>query len=415
MKNETQYDVIIFGAGVAGLVAAKKCEESDLSILLIDADSEVGGRVQSDQVEGFTLERGFQVLIDTYEKAEELLDFDALSLKKFEPGAKIYDDKGSFSIGDPLRKPSALLSTAFSRVGTFSDKLKMLSLSKKLQSKSLSEVFEGKRQPTLDYLRDFGFSEKIIQNFFKPFFGGIFLERELSTDAAMFRFVFRNFSKGSACIPAKGMGEIPRQLQADLKKTEIKLNTKIVKVNQDPSIELADGSIIKASKIIVACNPDHLLPQMDHPIVWNHTTTMYFSGEKSLPSMSCTIGLDTRVKSSINNFARHDEVVPQSAPSDRSLWSVTVRGPQKPSEVQRDLASLLNVQSSQLHFLKQYDIPYALPRVLSPALTLPPEQSMVTDHIHLAGDYLTNASIDGAMRSGEIAALAVSETLHLVR
>jgi len=415
MKNETQYDVIIVGAGVAGLVAAKKCEGSGLSTLLIDADDKLGGRVQTDKIEGFTLERGFQVIIDTYEKAKEILDFEALSLQKFEPGAKIYDEKGSFSIADPLRKASALPSTLLSRVGSFSDKLKMLSLSRKLQSNSLTEVFQGKRQTTLDYLREFGFSEKIIHNFFKPFFGGIFLERNLSTDAAMFRFVFRNFSKGNACLPAKGMGEIPNQLRDYLHKTEIKLKAKIAKVNHEPSVEFDDGSTLSARKIIIACNPAPLLSQIDHPIVWNHTTTMYFSGEKSLPSMNRTIGLDARIESSINNFARHDEVVPQSAPSDRSLWSVTVRGAQKPKEVQRDLADLLKILPKELQFLKQYNIPYALPRVESPALTLPPEQSMVTEHIHLAGDYLTNASIDGAMRSGEIAAMAVTETLDLLR
>ena len=415
MKNETQYDVIIVGAGVAGLVAAKKCEGSGLSTLLIDADGKLGGRVQTDKIEGFTLERGFQVIIDTYEKAKEILDFEALSLQKFEPGAKIYDEKGSFSIADPLRKASALPSMLLSRVGSFSDKLKMLSLSRKLQSYSLTEVFQGKRQTTLDYLREFGFSEKIIHNFFKPFFGGIFLERNLSTDAAMFRFVFRNFSKGNACLPAKGMGEIPNQLRDYLHKTEIKLKAKIAKVNHEPSVEFDDGSTLSARKIIIACNPAPLLSQIDHPIVWNHTTTMYFSGEKSLPSMNRTIGLDARIESSINNFARHDEVVPQSAPSDRSLWSVTVRGAQKPKEVQRDLADLLKILPKELQFLKQYNIPYALPRVESPALTLPPEQSMVTEHIHLAGDYLTNASIDGAMRSGEIAAMAVTETLDLLR
>ncbi|MFT5596247.1 MAG: phytoene dehydrogenase-like protein [Flammeovirgaceae bacterium] len=414
MKNENKFDVIIVGAGVAGLVAAKKCEESGYSTLLLDADNEVGGRVQTDQIDGFTLERGFQVFIDTYEKAKELLDFESLNLKRFEPGAKIFDDKGSFSIADPLRKIAALPSTALSRVGSLSDKFKMLSLSQKLQSKTLAEVFEGERQSTQKYLRDFGFSEKIIENFFKPFFGGIFLERELETDAAMFRFVFRNFAKGSACIPAKGMGEIPKQLKSKLQSTEIRLNTKVSKVNNDPSIELEDDSTVKAKKIIIACNPDHLLAQLDHHISWNRTTTMYFSGDKSLPSMNDTIGLDARVNSSINNFARHDEVVPNCAPSDKSLWSVTVRGNQTHQEVKQDLVNLLKVKESQLKFLKQYNINHALPVVDRPALNLPAEQTQVTQHVHLAGDYLTNASIDGAMRAGESAAQAITETLEVM-
>ncbi|MCZ4409972.1 FAD-dependent oxidoreductase [Cryomorphaceae bacterium 1068] len=414
MKNETQYDVIIVGAGVAGLVAAMKCEEAGCSVLIIESDTEVGGRVQTDTVDGYTLERGFQVLIDTYEKAKEILDFEALELKRFEPGAKIFDDRGSFSIADPTRKIAALPSTALSRVGSLSDKIKMLNLSKQLQTKKLKEIFEGDRQTTLDYLKDYGFSARIIKNFFRPFFGGIFLERDLVTDAAMFRFVFRNFSKGSACIPAKGMGEIPKQIKAKLKSTEIRLNTKVIKVNQDPSVELEDGSLFKTKKIIIASSPDKLLTQMDNPISWKHTTTMYFSGENSLPSMTRTIGLDARPSSSVNNYARHDEVVPQSAPPNRSLWSVTVRGNESPQVVKTDLAKNLNIDESQLEFLKEYKIKQALPTVDRPALSIPAEQTQITEHIHLAGDYLTNASIDGAMRAGENAAKAITETLEVI-
>jgi protoporphyrinogen oxidase len=414
MKNETQYDVIIVGAGIAGLVAAMKCEEAGCTVLLIESDSEVGGRVQTDTVDGYTLERGFQVLIDTYEKAKEILDFEALDLQRFEPGAKIFDDRGSFSIADPTRKIAALPFTALSRVGSLSDKIKMLNLSKLLQTKKLNEIFEEEQQTTIDYLRNYGFSERIIENFFRPFFGGIFLERDLTTDAAMFRFVFRNFSKGSACIPAKGMGEIPKQLKTKLKSTAIRLNTKVAKINQTPSVELKDGSIITAKKVIIASSPDKLLPQMDHLISWKHTTTMYFSGEKSLPSMTRTIGLDARSGSSVNNYARHDEVVPLSAPADRSLWSVTVRTNESPQTVKKDLAKILNIDDSQLEFLKQYEIKHALPEVDRPALTIPAEQTQITEHIHLAGDYLTNASIDGAMRAGEKAAKAIVETLEVI-
>lgn len=414
MEHKNHYDVIIVGAGVAGLTAALKCEESGYSTLLIDTDTDVGGRVQTDEIEGFTLERGFQVLIDTYEKANELLDFDLLNLQKFQPGARIYDENGSFSIADPIRKLSALPSTALSRVGSLSDKLKMLQLSRKLQAKSVAEVFEGERQSTLNYLRDFGFSDKIIENFFRPFFGGIFLERELTTDAAMFRFVFRNFSKGSACIPAKGMGEIPKQLRDKLKSTEVRLNSKVVKINQDPSIELEDGSIIESHKIIIACSPDNLLPQIDQPLSWNRTTTMYFSGKKDLPHLNGMIGLDARQKSSINNFARHDEVIADCAPFDKSLWSVTLRGECSSDEVKKDLAALLQIDKGDFEFLKLYHIEYALPIVEKPALDLPAEQTQLTQHIHLAGDYLTNASIDGAMRSGESASRAVSETLDVM-
>lgn len=395
-------------------MAAAKCEEAGFKPLLIESDENIGGRVQTDHFEGFNLERGFQVFIDTYEKARELLDFEKLDLKSFASGSKIYDEKGSFMIADPRRDLSSLPGMIFSRVGSFSDKLKILKLSRSLQSKSLSEVFDGEDQSTSDYLKAYGFSEKVIEHFFRPFFGGIFLERQLSTGAGMFRFVFRNFSKGNACIPAKGMGEIPKQLLSKLKQTELRLSTKVKKVTQDGAIELENGEKIRANKIIVACNPDKLLPQLSQSTEWNHTTTLYFSGEKALPNMKRSIGLDARTKSTINNFARHDEVVPDSCPENRSLWSVTVRGEPMFDEVQRDLAALLGVEKSKLKFLREYRIAHALPKVAKPTLTLSPESTALTERIHLAGDYLTNASIDGAMRAGENAAMAVTETLEVM-
>ncbi|MEM9051034.1 MAG: NAD(P)/FAD-dependent oxidoreductase [Bacteroidota bacterium] len=412
--SSVDYDVIIVGAGISGLSAALACEKSGLKTLILEADKNVGGRIQNDLIDGFNLERGFQVLIDSYEKAEELLDYDKLDLKKFAPGAIIFDSKGSYTISDPLRDISSLPSTAFSRVGTFSDKFKMLRLSKELQRLKLEELFEFKRLSTFDYLREYGFSNGIIENFFRPFFGGIFLERDLVTDAAMFRFIFRNFSNGSACIPAKGMNQLAQNLKNKLEKTEIRLETPVKSVNQDPAIELKDGTPISCSKVILACNPYSLIKQLEHHQKWKSTTTMYFSGSVSLPKMKAKIGLDARTSSSINNFARHDEVLPDCAPGGKSLWSVTVRGNENEEIVLRDLASLLKIATDQLTFLKSYDIQRALPVVESPKLTIPAEQTQVTEHIHLAGDYLTNSSIDGALRAGEAAAEAITETIELM-
>ncbi|MCH2214812.1 MAG: FAD-dependent oxidoreductase [Flavobacteriales bacterium] len=412
--SHREYDVVIVGAGAAGLAAAIRCEESGLATLVIESDKKIGGRIRNDLINGFNLEKGFQVLIDSYEKAQELLDYSKLDLKKFAPGAIIFDSNGSYTISDPLRDLSSLPSTALSRVGSFSDKFKLLRLSKELRRLRLDEIFEGTRNSTLQYLREYGFSDRIIENFFRPFFGGVFLERDLATDASMFRFVFRNFSLGNACIPAQGMSQLPEQLRNKLTKTEIRLETTVKKVNHDPSVELSDGTVIRCSKLILACNPNQILKQIDQRQEWKRTTTMYFHSADSLPKMNAKIGLDARANSSINNFARHDEVIPDCAPKGRALWSVTTRRDEHESKVQKDLAHLLRVNKDQLEFLKKYDIPYALPIVERPKLSIPSEQTQVTEHIHLAGDYLTNSSIDGALRSGQAAAKAIAETLEII-
>jgi len=412
--SKTDFDVIIVGAGIAGLVAAQQCEKAGLKTILIEADNHVGGRIQNEIVEGFNLEKGFQVLIDSYEKAQELLDYDLLDLKKFDAGAVVYDQRGSFIISDPLRNFSSLPFTALSRVGTLTDKFKILRLSTELKGTPLDQLFEGKNETTLSYLQKYGFSEQIIENFFRPFFGGIFLERQLSTSAAMFRFVFRNFALGSACIPSKGMMQIAHQLKDKLSNTKVLVKTKVKTIDHQPFVVLEDGQILHSKKLILACNPRPLLKQLDHQLAWKKTTTFYFQGSSSLPSMRKKIGLDARKNSTINNFARHDEVVPECAPKGKSLWSVTSRKDADAESIKRDLAALLDMKSDELQFLKNYEITHALPAVEQPKLSIPAEQTQVTDHIHLAGDYLTNSSIDGAMRAGEAAGRAISETINLL-
>lgn len=413
MNTDQRYDVIIVGAGISGLTAALRCENAGYRTLLLESDSEVGGRVRSDKVDGFTLDRGFQVIIDSYEKAEELLDFQKLDLCRFAPGARIFDDKGSFKVADPLRRPADSISTSLSRVGSISDKWNILKLAKELQRKNLPDLFSDDGQSTMNYLRLKGFSDRMIENFFRPFFGGIFLERDLKTSSSMFRFVFRNFSLGHACLPAKGMGEIPLFIKSKLANTELRTNFKVKTIYHTPHVELEDGTRFACRKIILACNPEKLLPQLAHELRWNGTITQYFQSSKNAPAMKGMIGLDVRNSSPINNFARHDEISPELAPPDRGLWSVTLRTDSDPSDTAKALSQILKTKSGEFKFIRSYEIGHALPVVDRPKLSIPPEQTQITEHIHLAGDFLTNASIDGAMRAGEAAAVAVSETLEV--
>jgi phytoene dehydrogenase-like protein len=163
------------------------------------------------------LDHGFQVLLTAYPEAKKHLDFQELDLQEFLPGAVVFKNKKQKIIGDPLKDPSLVFSTLFSGIGNFSDKFKVLKLNSILKKKSLSEIFSDKEQATLSYLQDFGFSSEIIDDYFKPFFSGIFLETKLETSSRMFEFVFKMFGEGSAAIPRKGMEAIPKQLSQKLK------------------------------------------------------------------------------------------------------------------------------------------------------------------------------------------------------
>ncbi|MFT6816173.1 MAG: phytoene dehydrogenase-like protein, partial [Sphingobacteriales bacterium] len=196
--------IYIIGAGVSGLIAAKVLEDNGFYPVILEATDRIGGRVKTDLVDGYQLDHGFQVLLTAYPAAKKYLDLEALDLQHFLPGAAIFKNKNQKIIGDPLKDMSLFFSTLFSGIGTISDKLKVVQLNNKLKKKSLLAIFSDKEQSTFSYLTGFGFSKEMVNDFFRPFFSGIFLETQLETSSRMFEFVYKMFGEGSASIPKKG-------------------------------------------------------------------------------------------------------------------------------------------------------------------------------------------------------------------
>ena len=205
------YDIIIVGAGMAGLACAQKCSESNQDFLLIEKSDRIGGRVGSLKNDGFIFDIGFQVYNTAYEVTNKLLRNKLDDFLPFLPGAKIISGKNSTIISDPMRNFSKVFHTIFSSAGSFKDKIKILTLKYQLSNYSI-DFDENVDMSTVDFLKQYGFSDKIINNFFHPFFSGIFLEDKLDTSSKFFKYVFSNFNKGLAVIPKDGMQEIPDKI-----------------------------------------------------------------------------------------------------------------------------------------------------------------------------------------------------------
>jgi phytoene dehydrogenase-like protein len=205
------HTVGVVGGGLAGLVAARRLAESGHDVTLFEAREELGGRVRSRSVDGFTCDRGFQVLFDAYPAVRRELDLDALSLREFAPGGVICRPGKRSTLSDPLRDLSALLPSAFSREITTADKFRTLKLRRRL-TRGDWPSFETPDQSIREYLHDAGFSEQFVENFAAPLYGGITLDRSLSTAANVFEYTFRAMSLGNIVVPAAGMAAIPEQL-----------------------------------------------------------------------------------------------------------------------------------------------------------------------------------------------------------
>ncbi len=406
-------NIHIIGGGISGLIAAKTLEEFGFSPTILEGSDRLGGRVKTDVVDGYQLDHGFQVLLSNYPAAVRYLDYDRLELQEFRSGAAVYK-KGNLSyIGDPMRDSSVLLTTLFSRLGTLKDKWRIFSLQNDLKKKSIPKIFNTKEQTTMQYLKDYGFSPKIVKHFFKPFFTGIFLEEELATSSRMFEFIFKMFAEGLAVVPKKGMEAIPQQLAGQLSKTKIKLNTR-VKAVTDKTITLNDGSAITSEYTIIATEASNLIPNLKNQSVdWKSCDTLYFTAPKRNIEKPF-IGLISNADTLINTIFYHSSIAMEHCGKDE-LLSVTVVKEHQLSEeelvaqVKRELQRECGIKN--LRFLKRYQIPKALPQLRNLQYDATPSETQLNERIFLAGDVQLNGSLNAAMLSGEKAALGLVQVL----
>lgn len=412
--KKSDYKIHIVGAGISGLIAAQILENFGYQPTIIEATDKVGGRVKSDIVDDYILDHGFQVLLSSYPAAQKYLDYEKLELQELLPGATIFKNEKQQTIGDPLRNLSLLFPTLLASVGNFSDKTKILKLNAILKKKNIAKIFKEDEKTTLQYLKDFGFSEAMINDFFKPFFTGIFLENKLDTSSRMFEFVYKMFGDGLAVLPKNGIQAIPNQLKHNLKNTTFIFNSSVKNV-LDNKIILKDNSEIKTHITIIATEASHLISNLkNQETEWKSCHTLYFETNKRVIQKPL-IGLVTDKDALINNIFYHNSIK-TSTKGAKELLSATVVKDHKLSElnlvlrVTEDLKKFCGIEVKK--FLKHYHIKKALPNLSNLQYEISSSETKLKSTIFLAGDILLNGSLNAAMISGERAALGVIQTLE---
>ena len=408
--------VIIVGAGLAGLTCAKVLGERGAEVAVFEASDGVGGRVRTDEHDGFLLDRGFQVYFTSYPVSKKHLDYGALDLRAFDPGAAIHRGPESSVLSDPFRDPKALVPSLLSDAATLGDKLRTLDLAARTVRGGISAGAENGEPDTstLQYLRAAGLSERYIDSFFRPFYGGIFLNRGLSTSSRVLRFTLRMLATGSTVVPALGMGGIPRQLASRLPEDAVSLNSpveallregeRVVGVRVAGEEHEADAVVVATDAPAAGTLTGEAVPEgAVGEVCLYYETDGLGSGKKIL--------LNAKDGAFVNNAVEISNVSEKYAPPGRHLLSaVALTGLDLPDEelYRRGIEDLSRwYPGADFRPLALYRIPYgqfAQPPGIHDSL---PENGTQTPGLVLAGEYTEDASINGSMLSGEKAAEAV--------
>jgi phytoene dehydrogenase-like protein len=431
-RSNTFMTILIIGAGLAGLTCARHLQQHNIDVQVLEASDDVGGRVRSDHVDGYTLDRGFQVLFDQYPAVRRNLDLNALDLQPFEPGAIICRNGKRSVLADPLRDRNRrdVLEAALTPAIPFADKLRTLRLALTLRDRDSDQNAEPDTQRSDDYLRTEGFSEQTIDRFFRPFFGGVFLDRSLETTAAALRFYFRMLNTGQTALPANGIGAITQQLASPLRaEGRVRCHAPVAALlraeGRVVGVRLDNGEALHADAVVLATDAPSAtrLADLPTPQGVRQTAAIYFAGTHQIYT-SRKIVLNAAPDAFVNNAQLLSNVAPLYAPPNRHLLSAAVVGMPDMSDVElvvaamRDLRRMWQGDQQAQHALdtyyplRVYRIRYAQFRQPPGIYAALPVNRTTQPGLFVAAEWTDASSINGAMTSGERCASLVREELH---
>lgn len=410
MSEETE--VCIVGAGLAGLACARRLNLAKTAFVLLEASDGAGGRVRTDSVDGFLLDRGFQVLQTAYPEAVRHFDYPALDLKPFRPGALVRTEGRFWTVGDPRRRPRDALASLRAPVGSPADKARVAKLLRRVRSASVTELLNRPETTTIEALAGSGFSRSMIERFFRPLFAGIQLDGELAASSRMFEFVFRMLADGDNAVPARGMGALPNQLVSGLPGGALRLNATVDAVTKG-KVTLHDGAEILARAVVVAAEAPAATRLLGVPEPASRAVSCYYFAAGEPPVDEPLLVLNGEGEGPVNNLAVMSNVAPSYAPAGSALVSASVLEPPSPSRgmaVRGQLRGWFGAAVDTWQHLRTYDIAHAQPDQSPPFPTERPVK--VSDGLYVAGDHRNTSSIHGALLAGRRAAEAVLADLR---
>lgn len=411
--------VVVVGAGLSGLAAARHLSLHGVDVTVLEGSDAVGGRVRTDIVDGYRLDRGFQLYNPAYPEGARVLDHRALDLRPFIAGARIVVNRGGRRrverVADPRREPSWAVPSLLARIGS---PLSLARFGAYVVSRAVRSVESLHRDPDVSSeqaLRAAGADRQLMERVLRPFLSGVFLESELSTSRRFLDVVLKSFVRGTPGVPGKGMQRIPEQLAAGL---DVRFGQRVSSASAR-SVDVTGGDVHRADAVIVATDPTTAGRLADVPVpVGRSVTTWYYRptcAPQDLADGQAVLVLDGEGRGPLVNTVVLSHAAPEYAPAGSALVSASALGLQddaaQENAVRAHLEWLYGVPTVDWELIARYPIPYALPAMESPFEFTRPVRT--ANGLYVAGDHRDTSSIQGALVSGRRAAAAVLRDLGL--
>lgn len=408
----------MIGGGLAGLACARALSARGVECAVFEASDGVGGRVRTDTVEGFQIDRGFQVLLTAYPEAQAVLDYEALDLRAFAPGALVWHGGRLHRVSDPFRRPLQAIPSLLADVGSLADKVRVLRLRQTVTRGVASDLWAMPETTTEAALRErYGFSETMVERFFRPFLGGVLLDRTLSASSRSFEYYFRMFSEGDAAVPAAGMEAIPRQMALALPAGSVRLGAPVAAVRPGV-VEFEGGQTVECRAVVVATDATSaaaLLAESGAPVEppgWRGTLQFAWAAPEP-PVNEGVLVLNGEGVGPVNNVQVMSAVAPSYAPGGEALVTASVIGPPDGPEAETERLARAQLRrwfgpavDDDWRLLATHRVDRALPDL--PSIEPPERPLRLADGLYVAGDWRRNGSINGALVAGRHAAEAVA-------